>query len=210
MVEISGPDYHNMTDARLVRLASDGDKPAFGELYERYITRIYNYVYYRTGNTQDAEDLTARVFTRALSNIQDYDERGVPFSAWLYRIAHNLVANWHRDNSRRKIIPLDDFLPSQVLEEAPEMVAELREEQTHLMESIKQLPDDRQQLLLLKFVERLSNAEIGEILGRTEGAIKSLYHRTLAALSDHLGARGIVPNNSIGRSKKPEPKKYSS
>ena len=90
------------------RFASQGDRDAFGLLYERYIDRIFNYVYYRTGNLHDAEDLTARVFQRAMNHIQNYTDRGVPFSAWLYRIAHNLVANWHRDRSREQEIPLDD------------------------------------------------------------------------------------------------------
>ena len=80
--------------------ASQGDRDAFGLLYGRYIDRIFNYVYSRTGNLHDAEDLTARVFQRAMNHIQNYTDRGVPFSAWLYRIAHNLVANWHRDRSR--------------------------------------------------------------------------------------------------------------
>ena len=71
--------------------------------------KIYNYIYYRTGNHHDAEDLTARTFYRALLNMDGYVDRGVPFSAWLYRIAHNLVANWHRDQSRRKIISLEDI-----------------------------------------------------------------------------------------------------
>ena len=85
------------------------NKDAFGQLYEIYYKRIYNYVYYRTGNVEDAEDLTARIFMRAMRHIERYQDQGVPFSAWLYRIAHNLVANWHRDNSRRKIISIDDI-----------------------------------------------------------------------------------------------------
>ncbi len=93
----------------VLSLASQGDRDAFGQLYERYIDRIFNYVYYRTGNLHDAEDLTARVFQRAMNHIQKYTDRGVPFSAWLYRIAHNLVANWHRDRSRKQEIPLDDL-----------------------------------------------------------------------------------------------------
>ena len=93
----------------LSRLAKE-DKAAFGELYERYLPKIYSYVYYRTGNVHDAEDLTAKVFFRALSHISNYVEKGVPFQAWLYRIAHNLVANWHRDQGRRKIIALDEYV----------------------------------------------------------------------------------------------------
>src|SRR5262245_36058502 len=80
---------------------------AFADLYERYIDRIYAYVYYRTGDARDAEDLTARVFYRALAHLPDYNQTGAPFIAWLYRIAHNLVANWHRDNTRHPEIPLD-------------------------------------------------------------------------------------------------------
>jgi RNA polymerase sigma-70 factor (ECF subfamily) len=94
-----------LKDEEVLGRASQGDKEAFGMLYERYIDRIFNYVYYRTGNLHDAEDITARVFQRAMNHIQNYTDRGVPFSAWLYRIAHNLVANWHRDRSRKQEIP---------------------------------------------------------------------------------------------------------
>lgn len=177
--------YKTLADRALVELAAD-DKEAFGELYERYLTKIYNYVYYRTGNRQDAEDLTAKVFQRAMSHISTYVERGLPFQAWLYRIAHNLVANWHRDQGRRKIIALDDFVAHSLQSEAPDRRTEEQEEQKQLMEAVRRLPDDRQQLLLLKFIEQLSNVEIGEIMDRTEGAVKSLYHRTLLALRDDL------------------------
>jgi RNA polymerase sigma-70 factor (ECF subfamily) len=172
-------------EARLVEQAKS-DPVAFGELYERYVKRIYNYIYYRTGNENDAEDLTARVFFRALENIDRYTVRGLPFSAWLYRIAHNLVANWHRDRSRRKVSPLDEVVARGLWSEAPETIAETREERDGLLAAIRQLPADRQQLLLLKFVEHMSNAEIGLVIGRTEGAVKSLYHRTLLSLRDDM------------------------
>lgn len=172
-------------EARLVEQAKT-DPVAFGDLYERYVKRIYNYIYYRTGNEHDAEDLTARVFFRALENIQHYTVRGLPFSAWLYRIAHNLVANWHRDRSRQKVSPLDEAVARGLWAEAPEALAESREEQDRLLVAIHRLPGERQQLLLLKFVERMSNAEIGLVMGRTEGAVKSLYHRTLLSLRDDL------------------------
>lgn len=180
-----GPDYPSLTDQELVALAKT-DTEAFGELYERYVKKIYNYVFYRTSNQHDAEDLTARVFYRAMSHISTYEDKGVPFQAWLYRIAHNLVANWHRDRSRRKIIPLDDFVAATLRSDAPDHQAEDSEEREHLLAAIRRLPAERQQLLVLKFVERLSNAEIGEMMDRTEGAIKSLYHRTLLALRDDL------------------------
>lgn len=182
---MSDDDLKSLDERMLVERAKV-DPDAFGELYERYVQRIYNYIYYRTGNHHDAEDLTARVFHRALRHIPKYTDRGVPFTAWLYRIAHNLVANWHRDQSRRKVVPLDEFILSGVRSEAPESVAEDSEERTRLLAAIHRLPEDRQQLLILKFVQRLSNAEIGEIMERSEGAIKSLYHRTLLALRDDL------------------------
>jgi RNA polymerase sigma-70 factor (ECF subfamily) len=176
--------YTELSDKDVVAQASMGDKVAFGELYERYVGRIYSYIYYRTGNQFDAEDITSRVFYRAMRHIGNYQDRGLPFSAWLYRIAHNLVANWHRDNSRKKEIPLDESFIVRYLGEHPETALLKSEEQDHLLRVIRQLPPDRQQLIILKFVEHLPNAEIGSIMGRTEGAIKSLYHRTLLSLRD--------------------------
>jgi RNA polymerase sigma-70 factor (ECF subfamily) len=184
-----------LSDIELVEQAKTGDKDAFGELYERYLDKIYSYVYYRTGNHHDAEDLTARVFFRAMAHMENYTERGVPFQAWLYRIAHNLVANWHRDRGRRKVIPLDEFIAASLKSDAPDKQAEDQEERDALRAAIQRLPEERQQLLLLKFVEHLSNAEIGEIMNRTEGAIKSLYHRTLIALRDELEPEITVETN---------------
>jgi RNA polymerase sigma-70 factor (ECF subfamily) len=131
------------------------------------------------------------VFFRALRHIRTYDQRGLPFSAWLYRIAHNLVANWHRDNSRRKEIPLDDALMAPNSGGHPEHEALKNEENERLMRVIRGLPDERQQLLILKFIDHLSNAEIGVIMGRTEGAIKSLYHRTLLSVREDLQSQGF-------------------
>jgi RNA polymerase sigma-70 factor, ECF subfamily len=174
-----------MDEVALIERAKS-DKEAFGELYERYVDRIYSYVYYRTGNVADAEDLTARIFMRAMQHIGNYQDQGVPFSAWLYRIAHNLVANFHRDRSRRKIISLEDIAQWRFQEEGPEFAAQLMEDTAVLLDAVRRLPADRQELLILKFVERLSNAEIGSIMGRSEGAVKSLYHRTLLSLREEL------------------------
>jgi len=176
----------NLTEEAVLIHAAQGDPDAFGELYERYVGRIYNYIYYRTGNPYDAEDLTARVFFRAHNHIGRFRNMGLPFSAWLYRIAHNLVANWHRDNSRRNEVSLDDNLPVQQRVDGPEAVLIIHQEMEGLWKTIRKLPPDRQQLLILKFVERMSNSEIGVIMGKSEGAVKSLYHRTLLTLRDDL------------------------
>lgn len=169
-----------------VTRAAQGDTEAFTQLYQQYVTRIYNYIYYRTGNPHEAEDLTSRVFHRALHHISHYDNRGVPFSAWLYRIAHNLVANWHRDNSRRKEVPLEDYTQTPHRGQAPEASLVENQEMEEMLKVIRRQPPDRQQLLILKFVEGMSNAEVAVIMMRSEGAIKSLYHRTLIALRDEL------------------------
>lgn len=170
----------------VIARAAQGDTEAFSQLYEQYVTRIYNYIYYRTGNPPESEDLTSRVFHRALHHITHYDNRGVPFSAWLYRIAHNLVANWHRDNSRRKEVPLEDYTQQPHRSQAPEASVVDNQEMEALLKVIRRMPPERQQLLILKFVEGLSNAEVAVIMMRSEGAIKSLYHRTLMALRDEL------------------------
>ncbi len=173
-------------EAALVERAKT-DPETFALLYERYVDKIYSYVYYRTGNHHDAEDLTAKVFYQALHHIPHYVQRGVPFSSWLYRIAHNVVANWHRERNRRKVVSLEIAPTTRQADESPFSQVVRNERREALLAAIRRLTADRQELLILKFVERLSNAQIGQIMGRSEGAIKSLYHRTLLALRQELG-----------------------
>lgn len=173
-------------EAALVEQAK-ADSNAFGELYQRYVGRIYSYVYHRTGNQSDAEDLTERVFVQALTHLRGYTYRGLPFSVWLFRIAHNVVANWHRDRHRNQTLPMDDAtLPAEVSPDRLELV----EDVALLRKAMARLPHDRQQLLLLKFNEDLSHAEIGKIMNRSEGAVKALLHRTLKTLKQELGSLG--------------------
>src|SRR3972149_1594930 len=119
------------------------DPSAFGQLYERYVTKIYNYVYYRTGNHHDAEDLTGRVFYRALMHIDRFVDRGVPFSAWLYRIAPNLGGNWHRDPSRRQELSLEDITVTGASRDMPEAATEANEERRRLLSAMRHLPIER-------------------------------------------------------------------
>ena len=175
-----------VSEENAVRLASQGNAEAFTYIYEQNVTRIYNYIYYRIGSEADAEDLTARVFHRAFGHINSYVEKGVPFSAWLYRIAHNLTANWHRDNHRRKEVSLEEQYDIPLHEDMPELTLEKSQEKETLLKAIRRLPPARQQLILLKFLEDLSNGEIAVIMKRTEGAIKSLYHRSLISLREEL------------------------
>lgn len=161
------------------------DRAAFGELYERYVDRIYAYILYRTGSPQDAEDLTQRVFSQALAALDGYDPTAGSAGGWLFTIAHNLLANYHRTRARRPSAPLeaaadavDPALPLEGLE--------AMEDARAVRGALARLSPDRQHLILLKYVVGLSNAEIGRVLGKSEGAIKSLLRRTLGALRREL------------------------
>ena len=158
---------------------------AFGLLYERYIEKIYNYVYFRVGNANDAEDLTAKVFFKALNNIGTYRHLGLPFSAWLYRIAHNLVANHFRDRAKVTEVSIENLvIPDTSRTSSPEAHLSKKQDNTYLLRLINDLTPQKRELIILKFVQKLSNAEIAVVFGKTEGAIKSLYHRTLTELKD--------------------------
>jgi len=179
-------DRHNQEqgdEESLIRQAQQ-DPAAFGVLYERYVERIYSYIYYRTSDRQEAEDLTSRTFHHALRYLPRYRLRGAPFSSWLYRIAHNLVANWYRDRSQRQMIPLNELALRS--DDDPPHWETMDEEREALLAAIHHLPADRQELLILKLSQGLSNAEIGRIMGRSEGAIKQLYYRTLRTLRGEL------------------------
>jgi RNA polymerase sigma-70 factor, ECF subfamily len=183
----NGTDQEQISESELISLACEGDADAFGALYEKYIDQIYNYIYFRTSSTKDAEDICSRVFIRALNHIERYEDRGYPFSAWLYRIAHNLVVNWYRDRERSDEISLADQYPPPTMDGDVEEKIEQDSENEKLLAIIQGLPDDRKELLILKHVEGMTNTEIGEIMDRTEGAIKALYHRTLESLRDDYG-----------------------
>lgn len=154
------------------------DRQAFSELYQQYAPRIYNYIYQRTHSSLDAEEMTATVFLRALSHLDSYEHRGQSFGVWLFTIAHNLLVNWYRRQGRKELPSLHES------GEEEDIAATLAtaEEQATVRRAIASLPEQRQQLIFLKYIEGLSNAEIGRVMGRSEGAIKSLLHRTLLAM----------------------------
>jgi len=179
---MNAPDKSKNNHDDVLDRAIGGDEEAFSILYQENIKKIYSYIYYRTGNVKDAEDLTARVFQRALKHITRYKRTKVPFSAWLYRIAHNLVANWHRDSKHKRELPLEDHAYIQSKSVVPEKQIEKNQQIEHLMRVVRKLSQDRQQLLILKYMDDLTNREIGAIMKKSEGAIKSLYHRTLKEL----------------------------
>lgn len=172
-------------ESALIERAKE-EPAAFGKIYQRYVKRIYNYHYRHTSNRVEAEDLTSRTFHKALRNLNRYqDQKGASFQSWLFRIAHNLVVNWYRDKSRHPAeVSMGALEPLPADRGNPHKAAEKAEEHAWLLNTIDNLPEDRKTLIFLKFVERMTNAEIGEVLGKTEGAVKALYYRTLSSLRE--------------------------
>jgi len=189
------PSSARKAPARPARAASTRPAPtgaterdAFSSLYEAYADRVYRYLLSRTGQPVDAEELTSRTFLNALSSLDTYRGGGANFGSWLMSIAHNLLANWYRSRGRRGVAAsLDDALEVPADTPGPESSLEMSEQIQRVREAVRSLPADRQQLLALKYVEGHTNAEIGRRMGRTEGAIKALHHRTLAQLQEALG-----------------------
>lgn len=173
-------------EAELIRRAARGDAEAFGDLYVRYLDGIYQYIFYKTGNEKRAEDLTEHVFLSAWGAIDGYESRGYPFSSWLYRIAHNAVVDHYRTEKDER--PLDSMaftLADDAL--GPEETLMKKREVSRLLEALAQLSEEKQELIILRFVEDLSHAEVAQILGKSEGACRVMQHRALASLSEILG-----------------------
>ena len=169
----------------LVARGQQGDREALEELYLIHFDRIYSYLHVSVGNRHDAEDLTTQTFLKMLEKISSFTWQSAPFSAWLFRIAHNLAMDHFR--ARRRWQP-EEEVPEPPGEEEPS--AELTAMQTIGRESMLKLIDrlspEQQQVLTLKFVFNLPNAEVAAILDKTEGAIKSLQHRALVSLQKQI------------------------
>ena len=167
-------------EATLIERARRFDRAALSELYKHHVQAIYRYIYYRVGDVDVAEDLVSEVFLKALEGIESFTYSGAPFASWLYRIAQARVSDYFRRKARREHLPLDETLVSGQEEPRAEVEARLRHEE--LRSAIARLTEEQQQVIILKFIEGLSNAAVAQILGRTEGAVKSLQYRALASL----------------------------
>ena len=170
---------------RLVERAQGGDRNALEELYLLHFDRIYSYLHMSVGNRHDAEDLTTQTFLKMLESITRFRWRSAPFSAWLFRIAHNLAMDHFR--SSRRWQPEED-VPEPIGESEPsaEAVAFQAIGRQSMLELIEGLSQEQRQVLTLKFVFNLPNAEVATILGKTEGAVKSLQHRALVSLQKQI------------------------
>jgi RNA polymerase sigma-70 factor, ECF subfamily len=169
-------------EKQLIEKAATGDKEAFGDLYLLHLQPIYRYIYYQVGRHEEAEDLAEQVFIKAWGALPDYDDRGVPFQAWLYRIARNAVIDSYR--TRRPTTTLDLQWSLQDPSPGPEATAVTSEQKQLVREALLKLDADYQQILLLRFVMGLSHAEVAAVMGRSEGAARALQHRALAALRE--------------------------
>lgn len=171
-----------MEEEKLIEKAKKGENEAFAQLYDRYVEKIYRFIYLKIFHKADSEDLTQQVFLNAFKNIKKYKYKGFPFSSWLYKIALNLVIDYYRQRKEEEI-------------EISELLFELKDESNNFLKQfdfdleiakikqiIKKLPQDQQDVLILKFVNDLDNKEIAEILNKSEGAIRVIQHRALKQL----------------------------
>jgi RNA polymerase sigma-70 factor, ECF subfamily len=177
------PGAADEVDEGALVAAAKRDPREFGPLYELYVDRIYRFAYRRVGTHHEAEDITAQTFQQALQALPAYEWRGLPFGAWLFRIAGNIINRRGRTSGRE--VAVEDVTVFSGYEETDDDPADLawRSEQAgELAEKIQRLPPDQQRVLVLKFSHGMKNREIGDLMGRSEGAIKQLVHRALVSL----------------------------
>lgn len=172
----------------LVLAAQEGDKDAFGQLYDYFFEKIYRYVYFRTPATE-VEDLVEMIFIKAWVNLEKYEKRDVNFSAWLFRIAHNMVIDYRR--AHRPLVKINEEMEDESARAAPKDQTEKAILSKLVRDAIEQLREPYKQVITLKFLIGLSNTEIAEILNEREGNIRVLQFRALKELKTLLQEKGI-------------------
>ena len=168
-------------DDETIRRARELDPGALAEIYERYFEGIYRYLYTRLGHQADAEDLTEQVFLKMVDAIPGYKLKGVPFSSWLYRIAHNLLVDRYR-RSGREPVELQDHVQDRRSYGDPEVSLQTNEDRAELFQAIRKLTPEQQQVIAMRFIDNLDVDEVASLMGRRPGAIHSMQHRALASL----------------------------
>jgi RNA polymerase sigma-70 factor, ECF subfamily len=166
--------------------AAQRDHVAFDRLYRRYLDRVYSYAFYQLGDHHEAEDVTERTFLAALAAIDEFTDEGATFRAWLFRIAHNAIANAHRSRHRRRTEPMSDVEHHHAPGADPAGVVARADEGRALRAALARIPAERRQVIVLRFVDELSSREIGAVLDRSEGAARVLLHRALRDLAREL------------------------
>ena len=163
----------------LVRRAKQHDQEAFAQLYEEHFDKIYRYVTLRIGNETEAEDMTQQVFLNALQSISSFKWKGVPFSAWLFRIAHNQVVDYLR-RKKRTAVPLSESLASS--DSNPQLLAEHKLDIEQLLLATKRLTEAQREVISLRFASELSIAQVAKVMDKSQGAVKALQHSAIVAL----------------------------
>ena len=181
------PDWQDIDDVQLIVLAQDGEADAFGELYERYVQTIFRFVYVRLDDRRDAEDLTEEVFLRVWQSLPNYREQGVPFLAFLFRIARNAVIDFYRSSKSSAHQESIEDNPLQDLRSDPGEQAITNLEHQELRRILDTMREDYRMVLVLRFLSELSPEETAQVMGRSTGAVRVLQHRALAALRSILG-----------------------
>lgn len=167
--------------------AAQADRAAFAVLYRRYLEAVYSYAFFQLGDHHDAEDATERTFLAALRALDGFRDQGASFRAWLFRIARNMIANSHRSRFRRRSTTLDELDQHPPAPDADPAAMSVRADELRAVRRVLAgLPDDRRQVVLLRFAEDLSTREIAQVLDRSEGAVRVLLHRALRDLAARL------------------------
>jgi RNA polymerase sigma-70 factor (ECF subfamily) len=177
-----------MPNEDLVGRAIRGDKAAFGLLYERHLDAIFRYVYFRVGNSAEAEDLTEDVFVNAWEGLSGFERGGRgSFLAWLYRIAHNRIIDHYRKRQPQSWSSEQLALEEAIMPSVEDSV-HLSHDADRLAQAISKLEDTEQQVIILRFIEGLSHAEVAQIISKSEGASRIIQHRALSNLRALLGS----------------------
>ncbi|MHB8842222.1 MAG: sigma-70 family RNA polymerase sigma factor [Candidatus Aquicultor sp.] len=172
---------------RLVDKAKNYDVEAFGQLYDMYFDKIFGYIYYKVGNRVEAEDIAGQVFLKALENISAFEWRGAPFSAWLFRIASNLIIDHYRSNKYELV---DIAKEADTLRDngyGPEQSAIREFNRTEVVKALKTLTDEQQQVVIMRFILGMTNDEVAQAVNKNVGAVKALQHRAIGTLGKVLG-----------------------
>jgi RNA polymerase sigma-70 factor (ECF subfamily) len=180
--------YIEEVNRELVAKAVRGDYDAFGELYKKWVTGIYRYVYYMVKDKMTADDLTEEIFLKAWKSLASYRGQGQSFSAWLFRIAHNHVMDEFRSKSKFQCINLETAgmqISCAVMD--PEQETERKMMRDSILEKVASLPEPLKQVIIFKFVEGLNNKEIEQVTGKSQGAIRISQMRALAMLREKMG-----------------------
>jgi RNA polymerase sigma-70 factor (ECF subfamily) len=175
--------------ATCLQAARRGDELALATLYDKFASKVHTYLYYRTGNLNEADDLTEDVFLRVLEAIgscRAQNERA--FAAWLFRIAHNKLVNWYKQRARRPEVALTEGLPDPT--DGPGLEAERRISYQRLKAALADLTDEQREVIVLRFIGGMRIAEVAQVIGNTQGAVKALQHRALANLRRILKEEG--------------------